>query len=170
MPCLNPCGSNVGINFPLIPGNTGWLIAADRNTANFQQSKGVADPPTDDLHQYAYGVFIPDIIHDFVITPEDDGALVIETADAKTRISIKGGQITLTSENNIKVNAVTADVFATTSASLTCPTTTITGNIVVSGGITTTGDVVAGGISLINHKHWDTSSQTVITGSPVQQG
>lgn len=167
VPCFNPAGSSIGINFPLSAGDTGWVIASDRDTENFVGTLKVANAKTANIHKYSFGFFIPDKIHDFVINPEDDGALVIETVDGTTRISIKGGQITLTSTNNVKVNTVTAEVSASgevniqcDSANVNCPDTQWTGTITVDG------DVIANGISLTNHVHFDTANQTIFTGKP----
>ena len=177
VPCVNPYGNAIGINFPLKKGDTGWLIAADRDTENFQQLLQTTRPKTFRLHAYQFGFFIPDKVHDFKIHEDDADALVIETLDYKTRISIKQGQITIVSSNNIKVETKTAnvtasdavtlecktaDVTATDSATVNCPTTNWTGDIIVDG------DVTASGVSLVNHVHYDPSEQHVITGKPVQ--
>ena len=171
VPCANFCGGGVGINFPLKPGDTGWLIAADRDTENFQQALSPTIPKSGNIHRYEFGVFIPDKIRDFIIDTTDEGALVIETLDSKTRLSLKQGQITIISANNVKVVTKTADVTAsdkvtlacktatvtaTDSASVTCPATTWTGNITV------TGDVVANGISLTGHVHPQTTSANTL--------
>lgn len=99
VPCFNPCGSGIGINFPLAEGDTGWVVAADRDTTNFQNTRAVSDPNSLDLHRYSFGFFIPDIIHGFTINPDDAGALVIETTDAATRISIKDQRVKITRNN-----------------------------------------------------------------------
>lgn len=147
LPVFNPAGMGVGINFPLQKGDTGWVIACDRNAETFIETLEQSDPHTLDAHRYAFGFFIPDKIHGFVINPEDDGALVIETLDGKTRISIKDGQVTIASTENVKVSSKTATVSVSDSATVSCPETTWTGNITVDG------DVIAKGVSLVNHVH-----------------
>lgn len=86
--CFNPAGNGIGINFPLQPGDTGHIVAADRDTTFFKQYLKAMDPQTGDLHKYAHGFFLPDKVHDFTIKPEDEGALVIESLSGDTRISI----------------------------------------------------------------------------------
>lgn len=147
LPVFNPAGMGVGINFPLQKGDTGWVFACDRDTEKFIETRENSDPYTRNIHRYAFGFFLPDRIHDFVINKEDDGALVIETLDGKTRISIKQEQITVVSTGNVKVNSKTATVSVSDSATVSCPKTTWTGNITVDG------DVIAKGISLVNHVH-----------------
>ena len=104
VPCLNPCGNGLGINFPLQPGDTGWVIAADRDTTNFIDKRKVVDPNTALLHQHMFGVFIPDRIHDFAIDTDDDGALVLQNLDGTTRVSLKNNRVKITRQN------VTAEV------------------------------------------------------------
>lgn len=105
VPCLNPCGNGLGINFPLQPGDTGWIVAADRDTTNFCSTRQVSDPDTGFLHRHSFGVFIPDRIHDFTINSDDDGALVIENLAASTRISIKDNRVKITRQNvNAEIN------------------------------------------------------------------
>ena len=164
--CLNPCGNGIGINFPLREGDTGWIIAADRDTQNFTDTLAPCNPASGVLHRYAFGFFIPDKIKDFVIDAEDADALVIQTLDGKTRISVKEQQISIVSENGVKVNAVTAHVNAVTSATVICPEIAITGSITVTGDITASGDVVGNGISLASHTHYDPAEEANMTGKP----
>lgn len=172
VPCFNPCGSGVGINFPLQKGDTGWVIACDRDTSLFMKELKKSQANTAIFHKYHFGFFIPDKIKGFQINEADEGALVIQTLDGTTKISIKGGQITLTSANNINLNAVNVDLNATnvnlvSDATTLTTATTFNGNITVNGAITTTSDVVANGISLIQHKHTGNAGQP--TSPPIQQ-
>ena len=88
VPCWNPCGNKLGINFPLKPGETGHVIACDRDSTFFKQYLKPMNPQTGDIHKYCHGFFLPDKVHDFVIKPEDENALVIESLSGDTRISI----------------------------------------------------------------------------------
>ena len=79
------------------------------------------------------------------------------------------GNLNLTVNGSASVNCPTVSIDASTSLTITSPTVTIDGNLAISGNIeggtsgsgtatfngtvTTTGDVVAGGISLENHYH-----------------
>lgn len=157
--CFNPCGNGIGINFPLQEGDTGWIIAADRDTQNFTDTLAPCNPASGVLHRYAFGFFVPDKIKDFEIAEEDEDALVIQTLDGKTKIAVKDGQVTVKSETDVKVIALTAHV--------TCPLTSVTGSISVDGDITVSGDVVASGISLASHVHYDAGETVVFTGRPV---
>lgn len=171
VPCVNPYGNSIGINFPLKKGDTGWVIASDRDSENFEQMLQVTRPKTGIIHKYDFGFFIPDKVHDFKIEESDADALVIETLDAKTRITLKDKRVTIitdgdvivnakdisaTASNKISVSCKTAEVTASSSATVTCPATTWTGDITVAG------DVIASGISLVHHVHPQTSSSNTL--------
>ena len=64
------------------------------------------------------------------------------------------------------VGCKTAEIQAKESVSITSTTVTIHGNLNVEGQITSTGDTVAGGISLIKHKHKDVQRGKDETGQP----
>ena len=170
VPCLNLAGNGIGLNFPLKSGDTGWIIAADSDTENFKRTLAVSDPNTYEIHRYQHGFFIPDQVSGFEIAEEDSDALVIQTLDGKTKIAIGAGQISIASESNVKVNALTADVTAVTSATVICPAISVTGAITVNGTITATGDITAGSgtsnISLLTHKHLDPQEEYTMTGKP----
>lgn len=162
VPCLNPYGNAIGINFPLKKGDTGWIIASDRDTENFQQMLDVTIPKTGIIHKYDFGFFIPDKVHDFTIAEGDEDALIIETLDAKTRISIKEKSISIITDGDVKVSADKADVTAKTSATVNCPSTSWTGDITVDGTITVSDDVIASDISLVHHVHPQTTSSNTL--------
>lgn len=176
VPCVNFTGNDIGINFPLKAGDTGWIIAADRDTENFKKTRKVADPHTYELHRYDFGMFIPDQVSGFKVSNDDKNALVIQTLNGKTKIAIDHQKITIESQKDLVINADSAtiniekdaNITVGTSATLICPETTITGNIAVTGEITATGDITAGNISLMSHAHLDPTEEYTITGKPAQ--
>jgi len=60
----------------------------------------------------------------------------------------------------------TSDIQASGEINITCPTMNINGNLNIKGSVTSTGDMVAGGISQINHKHGNVQSGVSKTGKP----
>jgi hypothetical protein len=173
VPCFNPAGSSVGINFPLQKGDTGWVIACDRDTSLFMKELKKSQANTSIFHKFHFGFFIPDKIKGFQIGSEDEGALVIQTLDGTSKISIKGGQITVTSTNNVNVNAVNVDLQATnvnlTASNTVCTTNaTFNGNITVNGTITSTTDFIVGDVSLMTHAHTSSVAGSP-TSPPIQQ-
>jgi phage gp45-like len=95
---------------------------------------------------------------------EEDGEILIET-DSKAKIVCRDAEVevsnnlTATVVNKTTLTTNIADINATTSATVDCPTTTWTGDITLNGninqtgGITSTEDHVADGISLTGHDH-----------------
>ena len=159
-------GAGLVVSVPLTAGNTGWIVAGDRDIALFKQSLGVSNPNTYRTHKYSFGFFIPDKIKGVTIASGDDDALTIQTLDGTTRISLKSGSVKVVSSN-----AVTVD---STSLTITSPTvsiigeTTITGDLTVSGTITGQTDVIADTISGKSHKHTNGTASDGNTGLPVE--
>ena len=194
VPCFNPCGGDIGINFPLKAGNTGWLIAADRDTTNFKASRRVSSPQSLDLHRFAFGFFVPDQIHGFDIAAEDNDALVIQSLDGLTKIAVDddgvrvktsdgtaatlikasqdGVEIMTTGAVDVSAQSATvallssATITAATSISVSAPSIAATGEFSLTGNMTATGDITAGTVSLKSHVHLDPQEETVITGRP----
>lgn len=144
VPCFNPAGSGIGLNFPLQKGDTGWIFAGDRDPENYLSSLEIADPSSDNIHRYAFGFFVPDKIKGFAISPEDAGALVIETLDAATRISVKNNRVKITRKNvsvetnGFQINLSTPSSMVTVSddgtVSIKAADVTVEGSLGVSTG------------------------------------
>ena len=60
----------------------------------------------------------------------------------------------------------TASITAANQIDIDCPTINIKGNVNIDGKVTSTGDMVAGGISQINHKHGGVQGGPSKTGKP----
>lgn len=186
-------GSNgVIISAPLQPGDTGWIIAADRDTTLFLQSLKTSNPNTYRTHQFSFGFFIPDKISGFTVQNGNENAFLIQTLDGTTRITLESGKIEIISTTDVKVQCDKLDAKATTSATLetdkldakattsaTLETETLTlkatnviiegtiqhtGDMTISGTITAATDVLGGGISLKTHTH--TSAAPGVPTSP----
>jgi hypothetical protein len=120
------CGGYL-IDLPISAGDTGWLVASDRDTSTFKAAPAnPAKPNTYETHKYSAGFFIPDKFGSLSLAGEDSGNMVFQNAAGTEKISIGA--------TNTKI----------TSAELTisCPLTTFTGDIKV-GSIN----------SYSNHKH-----------------
>ena len=85
---------------------------------------------------------------------------VIEFAD--------GAKITYNQSNGALVvtGIKTASITAANQIDIDCPTINIKGNVNIDGKVTSTGDMVAGGISQINHKHGGVQGGPSKTGKP----
>lgn len=145
-------GGGFHISFPLNPGDLGWIFASDRDLSDFKKELKESPPPTGQTKTFAHGLFIPDVFRQYTINSEDSGAMVIQSTDGKTRISIRKDNIKITAPGNVTIDT---------------PQTTITGKLNVKqlatfeGGITgNTGTAVTlpanttvGGINVTTHGH-----------------
>lgn len=118
IPVLNISGGGFVISFPIKTGDTGWLIACDRNISIFKQNLEESAPNDYRKHKFEDGFFIPDKINNTPLLNTD--SLLIQ--DATGTISIE-----LTSSGvNIKgITAITGN-------------TSVVGNLTVSTGATGT--------------------------------
>ncbi len=84
------------------------------------------------------------------------------------RITLKPtGVIEVLSQTELDLTTPTVKVVASSAVEVTAPTTTINGDLIVNGKITSTGDTVAGGISLMTHVHSGVQGGLSNTGGPV---
>lgn len=142
------------IDIPILKGDTGWIIASDRDSENALLSncydtdengtsnKGPQRPNTKNIHKYRFGFFIPDrwgYISLDRIDPSDDASLidgkdhtgnaVIRSMNGKTRISIsKDGDVDITLNEGGGKSSLTLN------ADLT-----VRGNISASGNLSSGG-------------------------------
>jgi hypothetical protein len=127
LPVFSMGGGDTFISFPIAVGDYGWIEVSDRDISLFLQDLGDYEPPTGRKHSFSDARFIPDIMKNFTINPEDSSALVISTRDATHKIAIDQSGIRITSSSSVTINGAE---------------------------ITSSGDVVtASGISLNSHGH-----------------
>lgn len=114
LPVHNPFGAGIVVSMPVAVGDTGWIIAGDLDPSLFINT--IADgakPARQNIlnrHAYQFGFFIPDKISGANISAADDGALVVQTSDGDTKISIKDGTITISSKSALNINAETITI------------------------------------------------------------
>ena len=103
------------IDAPLFAGDTGWLIAADRNAKDAKEAnskilnadqddenpsnEGFKRPSDDSLRSFSWGFFIPDTWGDTELTKND--GLVIKDVDEKNVIALNDGAIEIKRGDNI---------------------------------------------------------------------
>lgn len=128
------------IDFPINEGDTGWIIATDRDATTVKTNRIPSLPASPFCNSYASGFFIPDqwgSNDDLGINIADEGRLVVQNADGTQKISIGTG--------DIKVYGTKIELHGPTE---------IDGTLDVSGLITANGDVVnADNIKLGTHHH-----------------
>lgn len=100
VPVLAIGGGNFFMNFPLKPGDKGWLKANDRDISLFKQAQGEARPNTLRKHSFEDGIFIPDQLRNYSIDAEDENAnLVIQHKDGKVRVAVWEDRVKTTCKN-----------------------------------------------------------------------
>jgi hypothetical protein len=93
VPVLALGGGGFVINFPLQPGNLGWIEASDRDISLFVQSLGEAHPNTLRLHSFEDGRFIPDVFSEFELGDVADDAMTIQSLDGAVRVELSPTRI-----------------------------------------------------------------------------
>jgi hypothetical protein len=109
------------ISFPIAPGDLGWIWASDRDISLFKQSLNEQAPPTDRLHRFEDGMFIPDMFRNYTINGEDSGAMVIQSTNGATRISIRQDNIKITAPVEVRIDV---------------PLTRMTNDVQIDGNLT----------------------------------
>lgn len=117
-------GGGFHISFPIKAGDLGWILASDRDISLFKQSLKESKPNTGRLHKFEDGWFIPDVLRQYSIAEEDSNALVIQSTNSATRISISNGIVNITAPTSVKVDT---------------PDATFTGNVRVNGDVNVDG-------------------------------
>lgn len=114
LPVHNPFGAGIVVSMPVAVGDTGWIIAGDLDPSLFINTIADGAKPARqnvlNRHAYQFGFFIPDKISGANISAADDGALVVQTSDGDTKISIKDGTITISSKSALNINAETITI------------------------------------------------------------
>jgi len=113
-----------GISFNLRAGDTGLLIACDRDISIFTQSGGESSPQSTRMKSFSDSYFLPDVMKNFTVLGEDLDNLVIQKNDGSVRISL--------SDDTVKIVAPNIELSGLTE---------ITGNLAVIGNITATGNI-----------------------------
>jgi len=97
VPVLALGGGGFVLNFPLQPGDLGWIEASDRDISLYMQSLGDSQPNTFRLHSFEDGRFIPDMMRNFDVS--DAEGMVIQSADGAVRIELTADTIRMRAPN-----------------------------------------------------------------------
>lgn len=105
------------IDFPISAGDTGWMIASDRDTSTAFEfnskidssgNEGAQNPWSRLTHKFIYGFFIPDKWGDIALGQEEQDSIVIQNiSDEPNKLSKividKNGNVKISSGNKITV-------------------------------------------------------------------
>jgi len=146
IPVLSLGAGNFHISFPIKKGDLGWIWAADRDITLFLQNLQEAHAATDGAsHKFTDAVFIPDVFREYEINAEDTDAMVIQTTDSATRISLRPDNIKITTP--VKVTLDTPLVEALHDL-------TVGGNLAVTGPVCSLPEATTvGGEPIWGHDH-----------------
>lgn len=152
VPVLASGGGGFFMNFPLGPGDIGWIEASDRDISLFLQTSQQSPPNTKRMHSFEDARFVPDAFAQYTFTP-DAGAMVLSSYDGATRIVMSPGKI--------KLIAATVEIDSTTftlsnSGAAVVNTATWSVNTTAGGGSTTTGVVNLPATTIIDGRAFPT--------------
>jgi hypothetical protein len=178
-PIVFPRGGGFALTFPINVGDECLAVFSDSCIDFWWQSGGVQSPKDERRHD------LSDCVAVFGITSQprklpsvQSDAIELRTESRSDYISLQGNNININISGTATVNASKAIV--------NCPTNQINGNVTISGAtviqgglavsggsgasvsgdLKTTGDVVAGSVSLKSHTHKGVQTGNGNTGSP----
>jgi hypothetical protein len=182
VPVLALGGGGFIINFPLKPGDLGWLHASDRDISLFMQGLQEARPNTVRMHSFEDGLFIPDVIRKFVVSDEDmDANMVIQSLDGKIRLALWPDRVKATADKtSFEVNS-DGTITGTAPQKVFFDTPLVEyagvfksgvgqgggGESIINGRLRATEDMIADDVSLKDHPHQGVQSGEGTTGPPV---
>ena len=109
LPVITPCGGKSVISLPVAVGDTGWIVAGDLDPSLFMKDPtSPARQNAFDRHKYQYGFFMPDNMGRMSISSTDDGGIVVQ--NNKSKIVIKENEITIESNDALKINAKSVSI------------------------------------------------------------
>lgn len=114
------------LNFNLVTGDLGWILASDRDISLFLQSYSQQRPNTERKCNFADSLFIPDVMTGFTIADEDALNAVFQLKNSTVRVALWPEFVKITAPRglgiNIQPNAnAIFDMASTTKASLPWP-------------------------------------------------
>jgi len=184
------------IDFPINEGDTGWLIAVDRDSLDAKERSNTALPRSSIVNSYKSGFWIPDqwgsdkklgvcgITRDAQDVPVDEsGRLVIENKNGSQKISIGSGDIkvyagdmttNVTNNKNVSVavkttvSSPTIDITASSETKLTSPSIKFIGDVEITGKLTVSDIITASGdlVDMNGTKFSTHKHPTAAQGSP----
>lgn len=119
---------NFMLSFNLMPNDLGWIIANDRDISLFLKNYQESKPNTNRIHSFSDAFFLPDVMTNYTISPEDEQNAVLQSRDGTVKISLGIGKI--------KISAPIVEIDSVTTVVMTTPVLAVNGNITATGSIT----------------------------------
>lgn len=110
VPVLALGGGGFAINFPLQPGDRGWIEASDRDISLFAQNLAADQRPnTLRLHSFEDGRFIPDVFRSLDVSEVGADAMAIQSLDGAVRVELSPVRLRLVAET-VQIDATTTTI------------------------------------------------------------
>jgi len=137
LPVFQLGGGGFLINFPLQPGDLGWIVANDRDISLFLQSYEESPPNTFRKKSFSDALFIPNVLTNYTIAGEDSANMVLQNLEGTVKLSLGTSQIKIQAPTIILDGNITINGTITPST----PPLLVVGEFHVSGDITASGDI-----------------------------
>lgn len=92
------------LNFNLVTGDLGWILANDRDISLFLQSYSAQRPNTERKCNFADSLFIPDVMTGFTISDEDALNAVFQAKNSDVRVSLWPEFVKITAPRGLGIN------------------------------------------------------------------
>ena len=166
-------GGGVTMTFPVAPGDEVLVVFASRCIDSWWQSGGVAVQAEFRMHDLSDGFVIPGVRSQRRLLPAiSTNSAQLRTDDGTAFVGVAaGGAITVSTPGDVSVSALGQ-------VTITSPTITLNGHVVVNGdithtgnqtttgGIVATGEITGAGTTLHRHQHGGVRNGDSLTGPP----
>lgn len=100
VPVIQLGGGGFMLNFPIKPGDLGFIKANDRDISLFKQTWKQSLPNTQRMHSFSDAVFLPTILTNFSIAGADSANVVLQAVNGAVRLSLGNGNACITDETS----------------------------------------------------------------------
>jgi len=155
VPVLQIGGGGFMLNFPIKPGDLGWIKANDRDISMFTQFWRMVRPASGRMHSFSDGVFIPSILTGFTIAASDDNNVTLQNLGGTLRLALGVGACISDESGYAQSNNAILDLQSTTRAFKLPRMTTVQKNAIASPqqGFMVY-DTTENGVSVYNGATW----------------
>lgn len=171
VPVLQYGGDGAVLSFNLKAGDLGWIKANDRDISVVMQTYADNAPNTLRMHSFQDAVFIPDVMHDISINPEDAAHAVLQTLDGLVRVALWPDRLKL-SVGGLSVTIGPSVIDVVGAVNFHDPvhalsTLVVDGASTLTGAVSMPGGATIGGIPFGTHKHTGVQTGVGTSGGPV---
>lgn len=144
VPVFHFGGGGFVLDFNLVNGDLGWILANDRDISLFLQTYEESSPNSYRVKSFSDAVFFPDVMRGYTIASEDSNNAILQNSDGSVKISLGSNKIKISaptveidSSDTINVTATNQiNLNASTNIIATTPLFAVSGNITAGGSIT----------------------------------